>query len=108
MTYEFIDTANGPLVKNDDQYVTLTEIQELINFQENDPAFTKSLHDFLVESFRSHIEMFADSFSEGYFYPPSHIHSYITAMHQFLQFKNEHWPRYQHSLAQTMSQVTQL
>lgn len=106
MAYKFIDTANGPLVQNGDQYVTLTEIQELIGLQEMDPTFMKAMTDFLAERFRHHTEMFASSFTEGFFYPPGHIHAYITAVHQFLQFKNEHWPRYQHSLAQTMAQVS--
>ena len=52
MAYKFIDTANGPLVQNGDQYVTLTEVQELLGLQEMDPTFMKAMTDFLAERLR--------------------------------------------------------
>jgi hypothetical protein len=108
MEYKLIDTANGPLIQNGDQYITLIEVQELISLQEMDSTFIKTMTDFLAERFRHHTEVFVSSSTEGFFYPPAHIHAYITAVHQFLQFKNEHWPRYQHSLAQAMGHVNRM
>ena len=105
MTYKLIDTANGPLIQNEDNFITLLEVQELINLQEENANFIQDMTRFLVDTFKHHTDLFFANFSEGYFYPPMHITAYITAMHQFLQFKNEHWPRYQHSLTQTMTQV---
>lgn len=107
MTYKFIDTANGPLIQNGDDFITVLEVQELINLQEENPNFIQDTTNFLVDTFRHHTYLFCENFSEGYFYPPTPILSYITAMHQFLQFKNEHWPRYQHSLIEAMEEKLQ-
>lgn len=107
MTYKFIDTANGPLIQNGDDFITLLEVQELINLQEENPNFIQDANEFLVNTFKHHTDLFCANFFDGYFYPPGIIHAYITAVHQLLQFKNEHWPRYQHSLIEAMEEKLQ-
>ena len=104
MIYRFIDTANGPLIQHGDNFVTLIQVQDLIDIQEENPHFINDTTQFLIDTFKHHTDLLFANFSEGYFYPPVHINAYITAMHQFLQFKNEHWPRYQQSLRQALGE----
>lgn len=95
MTYEIIKTANGPLIKYKDSYVTAQEPHLLIEIAESNEDFIPTFKAHIIENLRSSVDDMCEAFEDGMSHMSPSLNAYMNASFMFNNFINGPWATYQ-------------
>jgi hypothetical protein len=100
MTYELIKTGAGPIIKDGDSYISLSDITSLLSIAETYETFLEDLKMHIAEVLTESVQEFSDGFIHEIAAPVNIIQSYLMATTQYLMFKNQHWLPYLRALSE--------
>lgn len=99
MSYEIIKTSNGPIIKHNDNLITLSDNIDLFDVAEENPEFLEELKKHIAQTLMSLVDEFVDGFTSGISGPTQPIFSYLTAVNQYNVFAFNQWPQYRQSIS---------
>ena len=95
MEYTLITTTNGPVISVLGKHAVIMDTQDMLALAEEGDDFINRLEQHIVAEGESAMAEFMEGFAANTPLPPQKIYSYIAAVQQFLQFKNNNWGPYQ-------------
>ena len=100
MTYELIKTANGPIIKYGDKYITAQEPHLLIEIAESDAGFIPAFKAHVIENLRLSVNEMCEAFEDGMSHMSPSLNAYMNASFMFNNFINGPWLTYQRAKAE--------
>lgn len=94
MDYEIIETTVGPIVKWDNQLVTLQDIPTLLDIAYAHSNFLNELHTAIQQGMSSAFKDQIDAFEIKMNFHSPKINAYISSAAQYLSFISGPWPQY--------------
>lgn len=94
MTYEIINTLSGPIIKYDDQYLTMMDTHLMIDIAENDSFFVTDLRENIMKVLRDSLDEYLEAFNDGIQHPPTKMYAYLNACGQYFGFMYGAWAAY--------------
>lgn len=88
-------TTNGPVIAHDQLFVVLSDDDNLIELCEQDESTLSELEKHILFELKSTFDDYLDAVSNNINAPTQKLYSYISAIQQFLLFKNVKWVQYQ-------------
>lgn len=91
-------TSNGPIIINNEQVLVLSEDDGLIQLCEQDGSVMRDIEGHILFELESAFNEYIGAVSSNIPAPAQKLYSYISAIRQFLLFKNVKWPQYQEAI----------
>mgnify|MGYP003354006360 CR=1 FL=1 len=95
MSYQIINTLNGPIVYYDGVYVTLLEHHTLIDIAEAHPQILQELQSSIAVGIRDGADEAIDAMYSNLQVYQAKLNSYLVASSQYLAFIQTSWYPYQ-------------
>lgn len=95
MVFKICATSNGPVIIHDEQLTVMTDDDKLIGLCEKDASALRDIEGHIFFELESAFNEYFGAISSNIPAPTQKLHSYISAVQQFLFFKNVKWPQYQ-------------
>lgn len=100
MTYELIKTANGPIIKYGNAYVTVQEPHLLIEIAEADASFIPVFKAHVIENLHLSVNEMCEAFEDGMSHMSPSLNAYMNASFMFNNFINGPWANYKKAKAE--------
>lgn len=91
-------TSNGPVIINDERVIVLSEDDSLIDLCEQDGSALREIEGHVLFELESAFNEYLGAVSSNIPAPAQKLYSYISAVQQFLLFKNVKWPQYKNAV----------
>ena len=93
-------TTNGPVVIHEGRLIVLADDDALIQLCEHDESALFEIENHILSELGFTFNEYMDAVSSNLSAPNQKLYSYISAVQQFLIFKNFKWPQYQMAIRQ--------
>jgi len=91
-------TSTGPVIIDDEQVIVLSDDDGLIGLCEQDGSALRDIEGHILFELESTFNEYLGAVSSNIPAPTQKLYSYISAIQQFLLFKNVKWPQYQEAI----------
>ena len=94
MSFEIRATDVGPIIIHENNFLTLTSEDALLQFFHDDVSRLDVLHDHIKEELQNAFAEYVEAFEVGINAPVGKMYAYIGASQQFQILKNMRFPQY--------------
>jgi len=95
MIFKIYSTSNGPFIIYDEKVLVLSEDDKLFELCEKDGSALRDIEGHILFELESAFSEYLGAVSSNIPAPVQKLNSYLSAVQQFLFFKNVKWPQYQ-------------
>lgn len=107
MIFKIHATSNGPVIVFREQLIVLLDDDGLFQLCEQDELALFEIENHILSELKSTFDEYLDAVSSNLSAPTQKLYSYISAVQQFLLFKNVKWTQYQMAIKEADNEYQQ-